>query len=70
MLGNIAVIIKNNEKLLMNIGLGLLGIGVIILLGSIFMDTTVGTWGVDTQHVYGNNVYVYTRNGRITSWQK
>lgn len=26
----------------MNIGLGLLGIGVIILFGSLFMDTTVG----------------------------
>jgi len=43
-LGSIALIItiKNNEKLLMNIGLGLLGIGVIILFGSLFMDTTVG----------------------------
>jgi hypothetical protein len=33
-------------------------------------NESVGSWGVDTQHVYGNNVYVYTRNGRITSWQK
>lgn len=31
-------------------------------------NNTVGAWGTHTQHVYGKN-YVYTENGRVTSWQ-
>lgn len=31
-------------------------------------NRTVGSWGVHIQHVYGNS-YVYTENGRVTSWQ-
>ncbi len=30
----------------------------------------VGRWGVHIQHVFGNfGPYVYTENGRVTSWQ-
>lgn len=31
-------------------------------------NRTVGSWGVHIQHIYGNS-YVYTENGRVTSWQ-
>jgi hypothetical protein len=31
-------------------------------------NRTVGSWGVNIQHVYPN-AYVYTRNGVVTSWQ-
>ncbi len=31
-------------------------------------NRTVGSWGTHIQHVYGNQ-YVYTENGRVTSWQ-
>jgi transketolase len=30
---------------------------------------SVGTWGVDVQYVFPNSVFVYTRNGKVTSWQ-
>ena len=31
---------------------------------------TVGRWGIHIQHIYGNfGPYVYTENGRVTSWQ-
>lgn len=33
-------------------------------------NQTVGSWGVHTQHVYGLGSYVYTENGRVTSWQQ
>jgi len=29
---------------------------------------SVGAWGVDVQYVYGST-FIYTRNGKITSWQ-
>ncbi len=33
-------------------------------------NRTVGSWGVHIQHVYGDfGNYVYTENGRVTSWQ-
>lgn len=32
-------------------------------------NQSVGRWGVHTQHVYGLGNYVYTENGRVTSWQ-
>lgn len=33
-------------------------------------NRTVGSWGVHIQHVYGDfGPYVYTENGRVTSWQ-
>jgi len=32
-------------------------------------NRTVGGWGVHIQHVFGNGTYVYTENGRVTSWQ-
>lgn len=33
-------------------------------------NRSVGSWGVHVQHVYGNfGSYVYTENGRVTSWQ-
>lgn len=34
-------------------------------------NVSVGTYGRHIQHVYGNqySTYVYTRNGKITSWQ-
>jgi hypothetical protein len=32
-------------------------------------NRTVGGWGVHIQHIYGNGTYVYTENGRVTSWQ-
>jgi len=32
-------------------------------------NQSVGSWGVHTQHVYGSGNYVYTENGRVTSWQ-
>ena len=32
-------------------------------------NRTVGGWGVHIQHVYGSGTYVYTENGRVTSWQ-
>lgn len=31
-------------------------------------NRSVGRWGSNEQHVYGSN-YVYSENGRITSWQ-
>ncbi len=31
-------------------------------------NRTVGKWGVHVQHVY-NGTYIYTENGRVTSWQ-
>lgn len=31
-------------------------------------NRTVGSWGVHIQHIYGST-YVYTENGRVTSWQ-
>jgi hypothetical protein len=33
------------------------------------INRTVGTWGVHEQWVYGDNVYLYFENGKITSWQ-
>jgi hypothetical protein len=33
------------------------------------VNNSVGRWGVHKQHVYGRGQYVYTENGRITSWQ-
>lgn len=33
-------------------------------------NRSVGSWGTDIQHVFGRSTYVYTRNGRITSWQE
>ncbi len=33
-------------------------------------NRSVGSWGVHTQHVYRDfGTYVYTENGRVTSWQ-
>lgn len=32
-------------------------------------NRTVGRWGVHIQHIYGGGNYVYTENGRVTSWQ-
>lgn len=33
-------------------------------------NRTVGPWGIHIQHVYGDlGTYVYTENGRVTSWQ-
>ena len=32
-------------------------------------NRTVGDWGVHIQNVYGSGTYVYTENGRVTSWQ-
>lgn len=32
-------------------------------------NESVGRWGVHVQHVYGSGTYVYTENGRVTSWQ-
>ena len=33
-------------------------------------NRTVGSWGVHIQHVYGDfGPFVYTENGRVTSWQ-
>jgi|CXWL01.1.fsa_nt_gi hypothetical protein len=32
-------------------------------------NRTVGSWGVHIQHIYGSGSYVYTQNGRVTSWQ-
>lgn len=32
-------------------------------------NRTVTANGTHTQHVYGNNLLVYTNNGRVTSWQ-
>lgn len=32
-------------------------------------NESVGRWGVHVQHVYGGGTYVYTENGRVTSWQ-
>lgn len=31
-------------------------------------NRSVGSWGVHIQHIFGSN-YVYTENGRVTSWQ-
>lgn len=31
---------------------------------------TIGRWGTHTQHVYSSGYYVYTENGRVTSWQQ
>ncbi len=33
-------------------------------------NETVGSWGVHIQHIYGDGRYVYTKNGRVTSWQQ
>lgn len=33
------------------------------------VNNSVGRWGVHKQHVYGRSQYVYTENGRVTSWQ-
>lgn len=50
-----------------------LGIGVCQLYAAwglpISANRSVGSWGIDVQHVYGNGTYVYTRNGIVTSWQ-
>lgn len=32
-------------------------------------NRTVGSWGVHVQHVFGLGSYVYTENGRVSSWQ-
>lgn len=32
-------------------------------------NRTVGSWGVHEQWVYGNNLYLYFENGKLTSWQ-
>lgn len=32
-------------------------------------NQSVGQWGINVQHVYGNGTYVYTENGKVTSWQ-
>jgi hypothetical protein len=32
-------------------------------------NRSVGSWGVHTQHIYYSGTYVYTENGRVTSWQ-
>lgn len=32
-------------------------------------NKSVGQWGVHVQYVYGDGTYVYTENGRVTSWQ-
>ncbi len=33
-------------------------------------NRSVGAWGIHTQHVFGSfGAYVYTQNGRVTSWQ-
>lgn len=32
-------------------------------------NRSVGRWGEHIQHIYGNGTYVYSENGRITSWQ-
>ena len=32
-------------------------------------NRTVGSWGVHIQHIYGSGTYVYTENGKVTSWQ-
>lgn len=31
-------------------------------------NRTVGRWGIHIQHIYGSK-YIYTENGRVTSWQ-
>ena len=33
------------------------------------INRSVGGWGVDAQHVFGDGLYVYTRNGVVTSYQ-
>lgn len=32
-------------------------------------NRSVGSWGVHVQHVFGLSRYVYTENGKVTSWQ-
>lgn len=32
-------------------------------------NESVGRWGTHIQHIYGVGTYVYTENGRVTSWQ-
>ncbi len=32
-------------------------------------NTNVGRWGTHKQLVYGNNLIIYTENGRVSSWQ-
>lgn len=33
-------------------------------------NESVGSWGVHVQHIYkSNDTYVYTENGKVTSWQ-
>lgn len=32
-------------------------------------NRSVGSYGVHIQHVYGSGVYVYSQNGKVTSWQ-
>lgn len=34
------------------------------------INTSTGSWGTKKQWVYGTGQYVYTSNGRITSWQQ
>lgn len=34
------------------------------------INKSVGPWGVHKQWVYGNGQYVYTENGKVTSWQQ
>ncbi len=31
---------------------------------------SVGSWGVHIQHIYFGDAYVYSENGKITSWQQ
>ena len=31
---------------------------------------SVGTWGVHIQHIYYGDSYIYSENGKITSWQQ
>ncbi|KPZ69939.1 hypothetical protein AN944_02635 [Shewanella sp. P1-14-1] len=30
---------------------------------------STGSWGTSTQHIYSIGTYVYTENGKVTSWQ-
>lgn len=32
-------------------------------------NRSVGSWGVHVQYVYRGRVYIYTQNGKVTSWQ-
>lgn len=33
------------------------------------INRTAGAWGVHEQWVYGDNTYIYFKNGKLTSWQ-